>query len=277
MTGYRAREVAEMLGLTVGQVRSWARAGFVAPVRGARGEMRFSFQDLVLLRTAAHLVRARIAPRRVKRALSALRAQLPAGRPLTGVHVRADGDRIVVGDGGASFEPESGQVVLDFGVAEMAREVAALPDRRRAEGERALGAADWYEWACNLEEAAPAEAMLAYQRALELDPAHGEARVNLGRLLHEAGRPLQAADHYSRALEAHPDDVTAAFNLGVALDDLGRRRDAASAYLRAVQIDPGCADAHWNLAQLYERSGDRARALRHLRAYRALMPHRPGR
>jgi tetratricopeptide (TPR) repeat protein len=276
MSGYRARDVAEMLGLTVGQVRSWARAGFVEPSRGARGEMRFSFQDLVLLRTAAHLVHARIAPRRVKRALSRLRAQLPAGRPLTGVHVRADGDRIVVGDGGASWQPESGQVLLDFGVGELARAVAELPDRR-TDDERELTAADWYEWACNLEEAAPAEAILAYRRALELDGAHADARVNLGRLLHEAGQPEEAAAHYRVALESHPDDVTAAFNLGVALDDLGRRRDAASAYLRAVEIDPGCADAHWNLARLYERAGDRARALRHLRAYRALQPQRPGR
>jgi tetratricopeptide (TPR) repeat protein len=271
MKGYGAREVAEMLGLTVEQVRSWARAGFVRPERGARGEMRFSFQDLVLLRTAAHLVAARIAPRRVKRALSALRAQLPAGRPLTGVHVRAEGDRIVVGDGDTRWHPESGQVLFDFGVSEIAAQVAELPERRADEG-RALTADDWYEWACNLEEAAPAEAATAYRRALEIEPGHGDARINLGRLLHEAGDPDAAAAQYRLALEARPDDVTAAFNLGVALDDLGQRREAEAAYLRAVAIDPGCADAHFNLARIYESAGDRAGALRHLREYRA---HRP--
>ena len=52
MSGYGASEVAKMLGLSVGQVRSWVRAGFLTPERGPRGELRFSFHDLVLLRTA---------------------------------------------------------------------------------------------------------------------------------------------------------------------------------------------------------------------------------
>ncbi len=83
MKGYGAREVAEMLGLSVGQVRSYVRSGFLSPERGPGRQLRFSFQDLVLLRTAAHLVSERIPPRRVRRALAALREQLPAGRPLT--------------------------------------------------------------------------------------------------------------------------------------------------------------------------------------------------
>ena len=54
--GYRARDVARMLGLPVEEVRRLARAGFVAPRRGPRNELRFAFQDLVLLRAAAGLV-----------------------------------------------------------------------------------------------------------------------------------------------------------------------------------------------------------------------------
>ena len=114
MSGYAAREVAKMLGLSVGQVRAYVRAGFLEPVRGPRGELRFSFQDLVLLRTAQGLVSARIAPRRVRRALRKLKEQLPEGRTLRGVRIRAEGDHIVVGDGQASWVPESGQVLLDF-------------------------------------------------------------------------------------------------------------------------------------------------------------------
>src|ERR1700737_315499 len=43
VSGYGAREVARMLGLSVGQVRAWVRAGFLEPERGARGALRFSF------------------------------------------------------------------------------------------------------------------------------------------------------------------------------------------------------------------------------------------
>src|SRR5882724_2012181 len=111
MGGYGAREVAKMLGLSVVPVSLNVKAGFLEPTRGARGQLRFSFQDLVLLRTAQGLVSARIAPRRVRSALRKLKEQLPEGRPLRGVHIRAEGDRIVVGDGGSSWSPESGQVL----------------------------------------------------------------------------------------------------------------------------------------------------------------------
>src|SRR5947208_9781259 len=122
MGGYGAREVAKMLGLSVGQVRAFVRAGFLAPTRGPRGELRFSFQDLVLLRTAKGLVSARIPPRRVRSALRKLKEQLPEGRPLRGVHIRAEGDRIVVGDGQALWRPASGQVLVDFVAQELARQ-----------------------------------------------------------------------------------------------------------------------------------------------------------
>src|SRR5438067_12316381 len=118
MSGYGAREVAKMLGLSVSQVRAYVRAGFLEPTRGPRGELRFSFQDLVLLRTTQGLVSARIAPRRVRSALRKLKEQLPEGRPLRGLHIRAEGDRIVVVDGQSSWSPESGQILFDFATQE---------------------------------------------------------------------------------------------------------------------------------------------------------------
>ena len=266
MSGYGAREVAKMLGLSVGQVRAYVRAGFLEPTRGPRGELRFSFQDLVLLRTAQGLVSARIAPRRVRNALRKLKEQLPQGRPLRGIHLRAEGDRIVVGDGRASWSPESGQTLFDFQTRELARKVAPL-QRRAREGD----APDWYERACDLEEAAPDEAQAAYRRALDLDPSHADAWVNLGRLLHEAGDPRGAAQHYRRAIELRPDSVVALFNLGVALEDLRMPEEAILAYRTALTADSACADAHYNLAQLYEARGDGPSALRHLRTYRKLV------
>ncbi len=236
MSGYGAREVAKMLGLSEGQVRSWVRAGFLDPSRGPRGELRFSFQDLVLLRTAQGLVSARIPPRRVRSALRKLKGQLPGGRPLRAVHIRAEGDKIVVGDGDAQWSPESGQVLFDFGARELARKVAPLHLRSR---EPSATAADWYERACDLEESAPGAAQEAYRRALALDPDLADAHVNLGRLVHEAGHP-------------RPDE-------------------AILAYRTALAADAGCADAHYNLASLYEQRGDGAAALRHLRTYRKLV------
>ena len=275
MKGYATREVADLLGLSRDQVRSYVRSRFLEPERGPRGAYRFSFQDLVFLRTAKGLLAARVGPRRVRRVLARLRDQLPDGRRLAGLHITAEGGRIVVDDGSARWQPESGQILFDFDVAEIARKAAPVVRHafRRAREEAAgeFGAEDWYQWACELELSSAAEARAAYGKALELDPAHADAHVNLGRLLHEGGDARAAEIHYRCALDARPADPTAAFDLGVALEDLGRAREAVEAYERVVRIDPGYEDAHYNAGRLYEGLGDTASAMRHFKAYRKLV------
>ncbi|HYD51278.1 MAG TPA: tetratricopeptide repeat protein, partial [Gemmatimonadaceae bacterium] len=254
------------------EIRRFARAGFVAPRRGPRNALRFSFQDLVLLRAAAELVKAQVPPARVRRALRQLRGQLPAGRSLASVQVTADGDRIVVRDGAARWQPETGQVVMDFEVADVARRVAPIVKaaaRRRAPGP--LGAEGWYQWGCDLEDGAPAEARAAYRKALELEPSHGGAHLNLGRLLHEGGDLREAEVHYRAALEDRHHRALAAFNLGVVLEDQGLNDEALFAYARAVEANPELPDAHHNLARLLEQLGRKADALRHLATYRRLV------
>jgi tetratricopeptide (TPR) repeat protein len=270
--GYSTDEVAKLIGVSVRQVQSYVRAGFLAPERGADGQPTFSFQDVVLLRTAKGLVGARIAPARVKRALARLKQQLPAGRPLTGVAIAAEGNRIVVRDGGARWNPESGQVLFDFRVAELADGIAELKPKPRDDAAHETAAEDWYHIGCAREDEGDGDgAVAAYRQALAADDGLADAHVNLGRLLHERGAREAALAHYGRALELRPDDALAAFNLGVALEDAGRIDEAVAAYQRAIESDPRAADAHYNLAGLYERTGDRAAAIRHLRTYKKLI------
>jgi tetratricopeptide (TPR) repeat protein len=272
-SGYSTRDVAALLGVSVAQVRSYVRAGFLSPEQGARGEHRFSFQDLILLRTAKGLVAARVPHRRIVLALKNLRDQLPEGRPLTGVRISAQGHHVVVRDGREVWNPESGQALLDFEVAELAREAASLERqedlgrRRRREPEPALAC---YERGVDLELDDPREAADAYRQALELDPAFADAHLNLGRLLHEAGKTIEAEAHYRRALEARPEDPIALFNLGVALQDLRRLAEAAETYEKALELDPELADAHYNLAVVYEELGRKRSAIRHLKSYKSL-------
>jgi tetratricopeptide (TPR) repeat protein len=272
-SGYSTKDVAALLGLSAEQVRSYVRAGFLSPEQGPRGEYYFSFQDLILLRTAKGLLAARVPRRRVRLALQNLREQLPDDRALTGVRISAQGHHVVVRDGRDVWNPESGQAVFDFELSELAREASTLPLRTvEAEpDEEPEGAADWYERGSELEEVSPEEAMAAYRRALEIDPGLADAHVNLGRLLHESGRAAEAERHYRLALAARPEDPTAAFNLGVALQDLGRLQEAAEAYESALEIDRDLADAHYNLSGLYERLGQPEAAFRHLRTYRTLI------
>jgi tetratricopeptide (TPR) repeat protein len=277
MSAYTSREVAKLLGLPIGRVRGFVRNGFLSPERGDRGELRFSFPDLVLLRAAKELIDKAIAPRRVRAALRKLRSDLPTGRPLSALSISAEGGTIVVRDGRRRWQPESGQQLFSFEVSELAEKVAPLAKRRAEEAMSAavrMGPDDWYELGCEIEASRPEEAREAYRRAVELDPVHADAHTNLGRLLHEAGEVAAAEAHYRQALLARPHDVTAWFNLAVALEDRGRPQEAVAAYERVLAEDSRYADAHYNLARLYEQMGRGVAAVRHLRTYRKLIEGR---
>ncbi len=124
----------------------------------------------------------------------------------------------------------------------------------------------WYERACDLEDDARDDAVAAYRRALEIDPSHAAARINLGRLLHASGDVAGAQAEYLRAVAAAPLDPIAWFNLGVALEDGDQPASALAAYDRALEIDPDLLDAHDNAGRLCRRLGRDEEALRHLSA-----------
>lgn len=273
VSGYATRDVAALLGLSVSQVRSYIRDGFLSPAQGPRGEYRFSFQDLILLRTAKGLLAAKVPRRRIRIALQKLRQQLPDGRPLTGVRITAQCHQVVVRDGHELWDPASGQILLDFDVAELQREAATLTPsaRPRAKARKEPSSAEtWFLEGLELEEDDPDRAADAYRRALDLDSDMPEAWMNLGRLLHEQGNLSEAERCYRRAVDLQPEEPVAIFDLGVALQDQERLDEAAVAYEQALTLDSTFADAHFNLAAVCEALGDRQAALRHLKSYRAL-------
>ena len=268
---YTTRDVARLLEIPEHEVRAYARAGLVEPERGPRGAYHYTFRDLVLLRTARSLGDAKVPHTRIRRALEALRSRLPEDRQLSEVSIRAVGDEIVVDEAGASWNPDSGQLQLDFDIAALRTRVREMP---RAQSkpvvELARDAEAWFEQGVELESTDSEQARRAYLRAIELEPLHADALVNLGRLMHERGDVADAAERYRRALAVRPGHATAAYNLGVALEDLGRVEEAIDAYRAALRVDDSIADAHYNLAGLYEVVGDRPAALRHLKQYRSL-------
>jgi tetratricopeptide (TPR) repeat protein len=271
---FTIREAATMLGISPAQIRALAAKGLLPSEADPDGELRLGFQDLVILRTAGELAAANIPQRRVQRVLERLRDRLPAGRSLAAVRIAADGERVVVREEGAVYNPESGQSLFDFSVAELAAQAEPLVRAAVASAfqrEQTLQADEWYDLGCDLEVSSPREAKDAYKRTLDLDPHHADAHVNLGRLLHEEGTPAAAERHYREAMRLNPEHPTAAFNLGVALEDLGRWTDAIDAYRRAIELDSENADAYYNIAGILEKRGDKPGALRYLKSYRNLL------
>jgi len=274
MESFTTRDVARLLGLTETQVRSQARAGFLTPERGPRNGYRFSFQDLVLLRTARELAQARVPSHRIRSALRDLARQLPWGRSLSEVRITANGQGVLVHEGENAWNPESGQLQIEFTAPEPPSRAATVtrplpPDSSQSIQHR--NAWEWFDQAVELEARDPTRAYHAYTQALAADPTLHEAHINLGRLLQLAGRTQEAIKHYHISIHSGTSDPTAAFNLGTALEELGQWRAAVAAYHQAVDLDSRFADAHFNLARLHEQLGQRADALQHFRAYKRLV------
>lgn len=264
MHAYDTKDLKRLFGLPATAVRSLTRAGHLSPVRRS-GRLHYSFQDLVVLRTASALRAAKIPAKRINRTLRTLRAALPEGDTLQKLSLTALGNQIAVRNGKMVWESETGQYFLALDVSEP----AALHELGQPSAAviAPTTADDQYRTAFALEDSHPGAAIDAYQACLAADAEHVDARVNLGRLLHLAGRMEEAEQVYRSARRAEPLIV---FNLAVLLDDLGRAADAIAAYRESLALDPQLADAHFNLARLYEHQQDSKASLRHLLAYRRM-------
>src|SRR5208282_3900669 len=94
------------------------------------------------------------------------------------------------------------------------------------------------------------EAIVHYQKALQIKPDFAEAHINLGNALHQKGNVDEAITHYQKALQIEPDNPEAHNNLGNALFQKGSVDEAIVHYQRALQIEPDDAEAQNNLARV---------------------------
>ncbi|WP_233859589.1 tetratricopeptide repeat protein [Paraburkholderia sp. HD33-4] len=269
---YSLRSLQSLLGVSRRVLSGLIDAGFVQPSRGRRNELRFTFQDVVLLRAAFQLQSAKIAPRKILQALARLKTELPEELPLTGIRITAVGDSVVVKTGESQWDATSGQLLLDLEVAPLRGEVAFLDAAPRNIVDREQQTEEWFALAEQLNDADVVGAEQAYKKVLELSPTpHYDAYNNLGVLLCEAGtRCDEALSVFDRALEHFPQDALLHFNRAVALEELERYDAAVAAYERCIELNPTHADAHFNIARLSEIRGDKQGLLRHLSAYRRL-------
>jgi tetratricopeptide (TPR) repeat protein len=273
---YSRREVRRLLDITERQLRGWEKQDLIA-----RREP-YGFADLLALRTLAKLRKNKVPTAKIRRALAALREKLQdVENPLVELRLFSDGKNIRVQVGRQTMEPVSGQLLLDFGEAEL-RKLVSFPgstDREASAGqrERSRAMADrLFEEALELEQAgAPLEAIEGYRKVLEVDPSYAGALVNLGTIFFTARDLEKAEQYYMKAIEADQTYALAHFNLGNLCDELGKRAEALLRYQTALRLQPDYADAHYNLALLYQAIGQVLRAMRHWKTYLRLDPLSP--
>jgi tetratricopeptide (TPR) repeat protein len=244
-------------------LQSLIEAGHLHPQKRGKG-VRYSLEDLLVMRTASALLAADIPSQTVVDALSRIREALPTGSSLSILSMQPAG----IGEGSAAAKSRRGHQALPHIIDHRTATETETSLRRRAAAERKrLAAQQHFANALELEEFDVSAARSAYIQALRADRNHLEARINLGRLLHMKGELVEAEAVYRAARRA---SAMLSFNLAILLEDLSREEEATLTYREALALDPDLHDAHFNLSRLHERAERPQEALRHLLAYRRL-------
>ena len=265
---YTAAELGRILRLSQSELRTCLRAALL-PISRAKSSCTYTFQDLIMLRTAKGLTDTGVTVGRIRKVLQDLQRQLREGQAITSLKIYASGKRVVVWDGSSRWQPDSGQFLLNFDTARIVSS-ASLKPRPRAQPTANQTAQAWFERAMALEEDSQEEAHRAYEEAIRLRPEFVDAHINLGLLHHNAGALEKAEVCYRQAIHYEPKLALAHFNLAVVFEDQQKKSRAIAAYVEALKYAPDFREAHCNLAQLYETLGRKRDAIRHFAAARRL-------
>jgi len=110
------------------------------------------------------------------------------------------------------------------------------------------------------------DAIVHFQKALEILPDYELALNNLGQALLQQGRADEAIAHFQKALKIRPDNAKIHRNLANALLQIGRTDEAMLHYQKALDLLPGYAEAHNSLGIVLAQRGQLDEAAVHFQA-----------
>ena len=114
------------------------------------------------------------------------------------------------------------------------------------------------------------QAETEYLRAIELEPANGDAYRRIGQAYERGNQLDQALAAFKKAIELEPDDFKQYQALGTYYAHRADSSGAAHQFERCVQLAPDEPDAHYALGTAYVRLGRYVEAERELRTAIAL-------
>ena len=108
------------------------------------------------------------------------------------------------------------------------------------------------------------EACELYRQAVEADPAHASAYLNLGAALEASGNPEAAARAYAALLGVDPDNPFACYNLANVSLARGESARAVELLGKALRAKPAFPEAHVLLSHALDEMGRSGEAAEHL-------------
>jgi len=263
---FSTRMAARILAISPARIRYWVRHKLVKPSLSRGRHYQFTFEDLLMMRLTKELLptHRRILP--IKRAFERLPVMMDRrGRPLTAIKLYQEDGRILVRDGTARFEADTGQLLLSFVPGEG---VAAATQADGASRMRRL-----LDSAMELEEDNPLRALKLYRDYLAYDPENGAIHRHVSRLCELNGDNAGAIRHLDAAAAAEPEAAEVHYDRGVLYRKQGDLTTAQACFKQALQVDPELIEAHLHLAEICEQQGRAREAFRHLSAAHRLMKH----
>ena len=149
---FRSRDVVEILGISRRQLQYWSQTDLVVPSSSTPGgHSRYTFGDLIALKTAKRLIDAGVSVQRIRKSIRKLRKILPTvRRPLAELTLVATGDVVLAFRDGTAFDAISGQEWV-FEIGQFRREIDAWkgsveeehePPRPKPKGVRSIEVQD---------------------------------------------------------------------------------------------------------------------------------------
>ena len=96
------------------------------------------------------------------------------------------------------------------------------------------------------------EAMSCFQKALEVKPDLAQAYNNTGNVLRYQGMLGEAISCFQRAVHLKPDYAGAYYNMGSTFQDQGKSNEAIACYQKALEIKPDFAEAYNNMGTVLQ-------------------------
>jgi len=117
-----------------------------------------------------------------------------------------------------------------------------------------------------------AEAVRAFKRAQEMNPASADAHNNLAMTLDAQGQPGEAVAEYQAAIQLNPGYESAYYNLANDLAHLNRLDECAAAYRGAIQLNPRRTEYYNGLGICYAMQNKMADAIEQFQQSLRLQP-----